>query len=426
MPVIKLTKTAVDGLKIGDTLWDTEVRGFGARRRAKGVAFVLKVTIHSRQRYITIGQKGAPWTVDSARKQAVLLHGMIAAGKDPAAERDDEASAISVNALARGFMLRHVGSKRKPSTASYYQQVLSVHILPRLGDRRAVDVTPTEMAVVHDQIRDKRPHHRTDLNSTNPPIMVGGTYVANRVLAIVSSMYSWGTRAGLLPQGVNPVAKVERYAEKPRERFLTSDEIERLGTTLRTAESVGLERCTGTTPSKHAPRTNIIISGYVTAALRLLMLTGCRLREVLHLEWCYVDLERGVLFLPDSKSGRKTIVLSTAAITLINSIDRVGRYVIASEGAGTKNEQPRSDLKRPWAQITKHAGLTGLRIHDLRHTYASIGAGANLGLPIIGKLLGHTRMATTERYAHLSTDPLRRSADMIADQIASAMNGVCK
>ena len=137
--------------------------------------------------------------------------------------------------------------------------------------------------------------------------------------------------------------------------------------------------------AKHVPKANrsTKIAPSAAAALRLLLFTGCRLREILHLRWEHVDVERGCLFLPDSKSGRKTIILNAPALAVLNGLERIGPYVVP----GVDPKQPRHDLKRPWDAVTKRAGVTGVRLHDLRHTYASFGAGGGLGLPIIGRLL---------------------------------------
>ena len=141
------------------------------------------------------------------------------------------------------------------------------------------------------------------------------------------------------------------------------------------------------------------------------------MREILDLKWEHVDLQRGLLFLPDSKTGKKTIVLGGAALAVIENLPHVGSYVIA----GNDPEKPRADLQRPWALVSKRAGLDGLRLHDLRHSFASVGAGSGLGLPVIGKLLGHSNSKTTERYAHQAADPLRRASDAISSAIAKAM-----
>jgi integrase len=146
---------------------------------------------------------------------------------------------------------------------------------------------------------------------------------------------------------------------------------------------------------------------FAVGAIRLLTLTGARLREILGAEWRHVDLERGVIFLPDSKSGRKPIYLSAAQAVLAAPPRLDGNPFII---VGRENGAPRSDLKGPWAAVTRAAGLDGLRIHDLRHSFASVAAGASLGLPVIGKLLGHSQAATTHRCAHLDADPLRRAS----------------
>jgi integrase len=225
----------------------------------------------------------------------------------------------------------------------------------------------------------------------------------------------------LLPDSINPVRGIEKYSEKGRERFLSTGELERLGAALRLAETEGIAwRIDETKPiAKHIPKEGrrTVIDPHAAAALRLLLLSGCRLREILHLKWEEVDTERGLLFLGDSKTGRKTIVLNAPALAVLAGLPRVGNFVIAGEDA----KKPRSDLKRPWAMVTRQAGLEGLRLHDLRHSFASFGAGGGMGLPIVGKLLGHANATTTARYAHLDADPLRRASNAIASTIAAAM-----
>jgi integrase len=125
--------------------------------------------------------------------------------------------------------------------------------------------------------------------------------------------------------------------------------------------------------------------------------------------------------LADSKTGKKAIVLNAPAIDILANLPRVGTYVIAGQAAGTNDDKPRADLNRPWRAIVRRAGLNGLRLHDLRHTHASVGAGLGLGLPIIGRLLGHTQPSTTARYAHLDNDPLRRASEHIGSRLATAM-----
>jgi integrase len=196
----------------------------------------------------------------------------------------------------------------------------------------------------------------------------------------------------------------------------------RIGEAIREAETVGLPYAVDQSKptAKHAPKEanrRTVIGPHAAAALRLLIFTGARLREILHLKWDQIDFERGLLLLPTSKTGKKTILLNAPALAILNNLPRAGEYVIA----GTSLDKPRADIKKPWKAVSKRAGLTGVRIHDLRHTHASVGAGAGLGLPIIGKLLGHTQAVTTQRYAHLDNDPLRKASERIASHLASAM-----
>lgn len=251
-------------------------------------------------------------------------------------------------------------------------------------------------------------------------------YAANRFLAVISKAFNWAGRRGLVPEAHNPASRIERYRETQRERFLNTSELARLGEVLRQGEAIGLPwTIDGAKPNaKHAPKESNrrrILDPHATAAIRLLILTGARLREILHVKWDEVDFERGVILLPASKTGKKTIYLSAAALEIFPGLPRIaGNPYVFPGGVEGK---PRVDLKKPWAAISKAAKLEGVRIHDLRHSFASFGAGASMGLPIIGKLLGHTQPATTARYAHLDADPMRRAVETIGATIAGAMAG---
>ena len=237
-------------------------------------------------------------------------------------------------------------------------------------------------------------------------------------------MYGFAARRGIVPRGANPAQGIERFREFSRERYLGVEELNRLGETLRLAETEGLPwRLDIDKPqSKHLVREEnrrTVLSPEVVLAFRLLMFTGARLQEILTLQWSHIDFERGLINLPDSKTGRKTIVMSAATMDLLRDRERSGAFVIPGAEVG----RSRSGLKKPWRAIQRHAGLEGVRIHDLRHTFASIGAGASLGLPIVGKLLGHSQPATTARYAHLDADPLRRASNIIGDHLTAALAG---
>jgi len=344
-------------------------------------------------------------TPDEARDQARTILGAVAAGQDPAKEQSQANSAMSIAQLAESFISQHVEPKRKARTAAGYSAVLNNYFVPKFGRKAAHQVSAAEISQLHLSLRDR-------------------PYQANRLLAVIASMYGFASRRGIVPRGLNPAQGIERFRESARERYLGIEELNRLGETLRLAEAEGLPwRSDNDKPqSKHLVREEnrrTVLSPEVVLAFRLLIFTGARLREILTLQWSHIDFERGLINLPDSKTGRKTIVMSAATIDLVRSAERRSAFVIP----GLDADRSRSDLKKPWRAIQRHAGLEGVRIHDLRHTFASIGAGASLGLPIVGKLLGHSQPATTARYAHLDADPLRRASNVIGDHLTAALAG---
>ena len=408
---LKLTKRVVDAATPQASryvVWDSELKGFGARVAPSGTkTYIVRYRPRGMgpsapRRFVVLGRHG-PLTPDEARARAKALLGAVAAGRDPAREQVRTAEGITVASLVEVFIEEHAKAKRKSGTAGNYEATLKTYLVPRLGKRAAESVTAGEIAQLHVGLRDR-------------------PYQANRLLAIVGSMYGFAAKRGLVPRGTNPALGLERFRETSRERYLSTEELARLGEALRLAETIGLpwKSDPAKAPSKHLPaqaQRRTLLSSEVTLAFRLLLFTGARLREILHLEWRHVDLERGLILLPDSKTGRKTIVMSVLTVALLRSARRSGPFVIP----GAVPDQPRSDLKKPWLAIQRHADLEGVRLHDLRHTFASIGAGASLGLPIVGKLLGHSQPATTARYAHLDADPLRRATDLIGAQLAAAL-----
>jgi integrase len=392
------------------TIFDDVVPGFGLRvfpSGKKSWIFEYRTNEGGRRapkKRLTIGRIG-DLTTDKARRVADQLRAAVKTGKDPQGDRKRQREAPKVLDLANAFLRDHVSAKRRPSTRAHYQDLLTRLVLPKLARRNAKDVTRSEIARIH-------------LECSSTP------FQANRMLAIVGSMYSFGGRHGLVPEGINPARGIERFREEPRERLLSMGELERLGIAIRQAETSGIPwTIDPSKKSKHIPKSGqrTVLGTHSTAALRLLIFTGARLREVLHLRWEHVDFDRGLLLLPESKTGRKTIVLIAPALTILSGLPRVGAYVVAGNSAGTKNERPRSDLKRPWSLVSRAAGLDGVRLHDLRHNFAAFGAGGGMGLPLIGKLLGHSQPQTTARYAHLDADPLRRASNTIGETIAAAM-----
>jgi integrase len=249
---------------------------------------------------------------------------------------------------------------------------------------------------------------------------------ANRAVALFSAIWNWAADREEVAFADNPAKGLKKYREEPSERFLTSEELGRLGAALTEGETIGLPyEVDETKPgSKHAPKPEnrrTILDPFAVAAIRLLILTGARLREILDAKWEQVDLERGIIFLPKSKTGKKPIYLSAPAMTVLAALPRIAGnpHVIA----GAKDGAPRADLQKPWAALKRVADLEGLRLHDLRHSFASIGAGVSMSLPILGRLLGHSQAQTTQRYSHLDADPMHRAANAIGATISAAMDG---
>lgn len=373
---------------------------------------------------------GSPQTVtpEQARDMAKDMLAKVRLGADPAAERAEARAADTVAEIAAEWLSRHVEPKRKEATAKLYRGVLITHILPAIGSRKAVTLTRSDVAKLHGAIaRKEKSSKRPGAKRTAAHKTRGGPIIANRALAVIKAMFSWATDLGLLPVGsTNPASGVEGFKEKGRERFLSSEEMQRLGAALTLAETQGLpwqvnENKPGAKylPAPEKRRAHFDL--HSVAAIRLLLLTGARVREILDLEWQHVDFQRGMLRLTDSKTGAKVIVLGGAALALLDGLPRVGRYVIASTSAGTKGEKPRADVNRLWRAVCREAGIEGTRLHDLRHSNAAVGAGVGLSLHQIGALLGHSQTATTKRYAHLAADPQRRAADLIGSEVAAAL-----
>ena len=409
MPHGTVSKRVVDAFtcppgKDREFLWDNDLAGFGVAAFPSGTkVYVAQYRQHGRSRRTKLGEHGRI-TPEEARKLAKITLGAVASGADPVEQRRQERAVRTFREVAEEFLEQHVKPKRKPSTLVDYKALLARSVYPSIGNMRVVEIRRLDIGRLHSKM------------SATP-------YAANRAVALISSIWNWAAGRDEVAHSANPAKGLERNPEAGRERFLTSEEFAQLGDALAEGETVGLPwHLPADKPvSKHVPKIGrrTVLDPAAVAAIRLLVLTGARLREILDAKWEHVDLERGIIHLPDSKTGAKPIYLSAAAQAVLASIKRIktNPYIIPGEKAGA----PRADLQKPWAAVTKAAKLPGLRIHDLRHSFASFGAGASLGLPIIGKLLGHSQPATTARYAHLDADPMRRAVDTIGATISAAM-----
>ena len=380
----RITKRALDALQPGEKdtfIWDDLLPGFGCRCRPSGRKYyLLKYRIGRKQRWYSIGRHGQV-TPDQARREARRLLDQVEGDQDPAAKRAASKTSVeTMEDLGKLFLDQHV-SKLKPHTVDDYTRCIKIHINPALGRLKVDKVHSNDIATFHNKLRDR-------------------PYQANRCLAILSKMFSWAEKKGLRSDNTNPCRHVEKFKEKSRERYLSQAELERLGEVLNKAD-------------KNIP--------YVVAAIRLLVLTGARKGEILTLKWDYVDLDRGRLRLPDSKTGKKSIALNEDAQDLLVNLPRVegNPYVIV----GDKEGRHLVGLQKFWERLRTEADLPDVRIHDLRHSFASFGIAEGMSLPMIGALLGHKHVATTQRYAHIADDPIREAANRIGTAIGSAVKG---
>ena len=384
----KLTKRLVEGIKPDPDrdviVWDQELPGFGIRVWPSGKrVYILKYrNMHGRQRKPVIGQHGV-LTADQARSIARGWLAEVERGGDPSGSRVEARTSPTMDDLAERYLEQHARVKKRPRSVKSDETLLQLHILPPLGRMKVSEVGRADVQRLHHNMR------------ATPG-------AANRTAALLSKMFNLAEKWGLRPDVSNPCRHLEKYRERKLERFLSEAELARLGDVLNEAERFGSER-----PS-------------VIAAIRLLIFTGCRLSEILTLRWEYVDFERQVLRLPESKTGQKVVPLNAPARELLTGMTRdPSGWVIP----GAKIGAHLVNLEKPWRRIRAKAGLDDVRLHDLRHSFASFGAASGLSLPIIGALLGHTQAATTKRYAHLADDPLRQASEAVGQRIAAAMKG---
>lgn len=381
MKITQKSVNALDKSEVGKIKWDDDLKGFGVRvNRDHSVSYIAYFRIQGKQRKKVIGRAGAI-KAEEARRRAKVLMGAASDGNDVIGRKAAEDNAPTIADLGAKFKEEYIPHHLKSSTQNEYTRNVELYIVPKLGHLKVKDLSRSDVATFHGDLAHK-------------------PYQANRVLGVLSKMISQAEVWDMRGEKANPCMKIKRYKEVKRERFLSKQELVRLFDALEMEEK--------TTPM-------------TAAAFRLLIFTGCRLGEIQFLRWREVDFERRELRLEDSKTGRKTVYLTDETIAILKSIPQLpdNPYVIH----GTVPGQHLTDFQKPWRRIRKAAHLPDVRIHDLRHTFASIGASQNLGLPIIGKLLGHTQAQTTARYAHLGAAPVRNANAGITRELSKLMNG---
>lgn len=359
---------------------DSDLPRFMARVRTSGqIYFCVKYRLGARQRWVSLGRFGTV-TAEQARSEALKILGDVERGIDRAGERDATREALTVRELGNRWLDQHVRRKCKPTTIAEATRLLEKIVYPALGERAARDVTRGDVMRLHaDQF--KRP--------------VSG----NRSLAITHAVFAYGARIGVCGEDANPARGITRYREEGRQRYLGEAELGRLGAALARAERDGTE-----TPE-------------AVAAIRILLLTGCRKSEILGARWKDIDFERGVLRLVDAKAGSRDVLLTAPALAVLTALPRRNEWLIA----GHVRDARLVNISKPWLRIRAAAGLDDVHLHDLRHSHAAMAVAANVSLRLIGGLLGHSQDRTTARYAHLSNAPLRLAADAIGARLAAAL-----
>lgn len=381
---LRINKRTVDDLEPGTErfiVWDDKLPAFGCEVMPSGVkSYKLMYRVGGRLRKLTLGRHGAI-TAEEARDLARKALGAVAGGSDPASDKVEARRAQSVSIAFAEWLDRHIDVKRKPTTRVEYRRLFDKHIKPSIGARALKEVQRADVLALHRKL------------ATAP-------YVANRAVAVLRSFFTWCERQSLRPLNSNPARLVEFYREAKRERLVSADEFARLGAALRASAANE--------------------SRWAIAAVMLLLFTGARRGEILALRWAEVDLLGGVARLPDSKTGAKTLYLSQAARAVLATIPRLADnpFVICGEIKGKQLV----GLPRIWRRVRTRAGLNDLRLHDLRHAFASSAAMGGTPLLTIGRLLGHSQPSVTVRYAHFASSPLLLVADTVAAAIDRQMN----
>ena len=376
---LTISKRTVDALVVEGkdaVFWDRDLKGFGVRVHPSGRKVYLVQSRGARgPKRLTLGRHG-DLTAEEARKKAAAVIDRIKRGEDPLPPKPEPP--LTVALLAERYLEAHVAVNCNAHTAWIYRGSLRNHILPALGAMPIDKVGRTEAAALHYGLRDT-------------------PRAANRALMVLSKMLSLAEDWGLVPPGSNPCRFVHKYKEGKRERFLTPEEYRRIGRELQVLESEGEMPARG------------------VAALRLLMLTGCRLKEILTLRWDDVDRRAGELRLRQAKTGARMVPLTPTAAMVLESIDRVPGTPWVFPGE--KPDRHLSQLSAYWQRVRERAGCEDVRIHDLRHSFASRALALGESLTMIGSLLGHTDVGSTARYAHLARDTEKMSAAKVGGSI---------
>jgi len=411
-----LTKRTVDAAKAGEKplfVWDGDLKGFGLLVLPSGVkSFVVQYrTEAGRSRRLTLGRYGA-LTPDQARKMAADALVLVRKGNDPVADRQAMKAAATVNDLMDRYLSEHVEVHNSARTQADCRRMVDKIIRPRLGTLKAASLTRQDIAKVHKALG------RTPRQ-------------ANLVLSVLSKALTLAETWGMRLEYSNPVRLVKRYKETERERFLSAEELARLGQTLEEAETVGLPwqiKAKGAN-AKHlrldADKRRTLVNPMALAAIRLLLFTGARLSEILELRWQHVDMNGGTIALPARKGdGRKAHPVSSGALAVLDDLPRSKKSpFVLPRAADPKRHISKEVLENAWQRVRAHAGIEDVRLHDLRHTVGTFASQAGSNAFMISHLLRHSNVAITNRYVNPDADPIRSLSETIGSRIEAGLRG---
>jgi integrase len=383
-------------------LWDSEVTGFGlkvtpAGRKSYVCQYRLGGGRRGAVRRFTIGPHGSPWTVDTARAEARRILGAAANGEDPAAQKQDARRGLTVAELCDLYLTEGVATK-KASTLATDRGRIERHIKPLLGNRKAAAVTRADVRGFLQDVAAGKTAADLKTKLHGRAIVKGGRGTATRTVGLLGGIFAYAVERGVTTD--NPVRGVKRFADHKGERFLSEAELARLGAALRTLGDEGA-------------------NPYGLAIIKLLVFTGARRGEIEKLRWQEVDFGAGLLRLADSKTGQKAILLNPPALAVLSGIERVSTSPFVFPAG--RSDGHFEGMVKVWRRVRARAGLSDVRLHDLRHSFASVAVASGASLPVIGALLGHGNASTTARYAHLSNDPLRAVNQAVGGRIAAAL-----
>lgn len=407
---VKLTKRAIDALPTtrDDLFFDAELKGFGVRVKPSGAkTFFVKYAIGGRTRRVSIGPYG-PITAEQARVRAKELLGCIARGEDPAADKQAERDAPTVEDLCRlyleaaekGLVLGKGGRSKKASTLTTDRGRVARHIIPLLGHMKVRDVTTPDLVRFVRDVTAGKTAADVKTGRRGRAIVEGGKGTAARTMGLLGGILSHAVAEGMIPS--NPARGVRRPAYERRQVRLSA------------SAYAALERALSSAGEKRVP-------WQAAAAIRLLALTGLRRSEATGLRWDWVDLDGRCLRLGDSKTGASVRPLGAAAVALLDNLPRnsASPFVFpACRGDGSYGGLPKA-----WDRVVEAAGddLAGLTPHGLRHGFAAVADDLGCTLPTISGLLGHSAGTITSRYVLKVDAALVGAADLVSGRIAHMM-----